>query len=201
MTMVTTASAEAPDRGRLRARYDHYPSAMSTFSSAAFSRRGPIFASGLALIVLAGGIGWYVHAAGSAQAEAAGSGTSTDASGEGILLGLAKSAVSEHRLVAPAGSNAYEFYLSLLQLDPKNAVARDDLNTLFTQACNDVEQAINARDVDEAQRELSLLRDYDSNNYKLALLGSKLSAQRMVMMREHEAQAAAIQARTESATL
>ena len=169
--------------------------------SAASSRRGLFLAAVFVLIVLAGGVGWYVHAAGSAKANAADpSSASTDASsGEGILLGLAKSAVGEHRIVAPAGSNAYEFYLSVLQLDPKNAVARDDLNTLFAQACDDVEQAINARDVDEAQRELSLLRDYDSNNYKLALLGSKLSAQRMVMTREHEAQAAAIQARAENA--
>jgi protein TonB len=200
--MVTTASAEAPERGCLRARYDPYASAMSIFPSAASSRRGLFFAAGLAILVFAGGIGWHFYAAGSAKADAAGSSsTSTDPNGEGILLGLAKSAVGEHRLVAPAGSNAYEFYLSVLQLDPKNTVAQDDLNTLFMQACNDVEQAINARDVDEAQRELALLRDYDSNNYKLALLGSKLSAQRMVMMREHEAQAAAIQARTENATL
>jgi protein TonB len=171
--------------------------------SAASSRRGLFLAAVFVLIVLAAGIGWYVHAAGSAKADAdaadSSSASTYASSGEGILLGLAKSAVGEHRIVAPAGSNAYEFYLSVLQLDPKNAAARDDLNTLFAQACDDVEQAINARDVDEAQRELSLLRDYDSNNYKLALLGSKLSAQRMVMTREHEAQAAAIQARAENA--
>jgi protein TonB len=141
-----------------------------------------------------------VHAAGSPKLDAgAASGTSGDAGGEGILLGLAKSAVSEHRLVAPAGSNAYEFYLSVLQLDPKNAVARDDMNALFTQACDVVERTIDARDVDEAQRELALLREVDIDNYKLALLGSKLSAQRMVLTREHEAQAAAIQAREENA--
>ena len=174
---------------------------MPTFLSAASSRRGIVFAAFFVLLVFAGAIGWYVHAARLAKADVAdASSSSTDASsGEGILLGLAKSAVGEHRLVAPAGSNAYEFYLSVLQLDPKNEVAREGLNTLFSQACNDVEQTINARDIDEAQRELSLLRDYDSNNYKLALLGSKLSAQRMVMMREHEAQAAAIQARAENA--
>jgi len=168
--------------------------------SAASPRRGLFFAAFAVLILVVGGIGWYVRATRSAKSEAAGaSSAATDSSGEGILLGLAKSAVGEHRLVAPAGSNAYEFYLSVLQLDPHNSAARDALSALFAQACDDVEQAINARNVDEAQRELSLLRDYDSNDYKLALLGSKLSAQRMVMTREHEAQAAAIEARTENA--
>jgi protein TonB len=198
--MVATASAEASDCGRLRARFDHCASVMPTSISAASSRRGILLATVPLLAALAAGIGWYVHAASSPKPDAASaSNASSDTSGEGILLGLAKSAVSEHRLVAPAGSNAYEFYLSVLQLDPKNAVARDDLNTLFPQACDVVEQTIDARDVDEAQRELALLREVDSNNYKLALLGSKLSAQRMVMTREHEAQAAAIQAREENA--
>ncbi len=168
--------------------------------SKASPRRGIFVGAVFVLVLLAAAIGWYVHASISAKADAAGlSGAAGDANGEGILLGLAKSAVSERRLVAPAGSNAYEFYLSVLQLDPKNAFARHDLDAHFSQACNDVEQAINVRDVDEAQREISLLRDYDRNNYKLALLASKLSAQRMVMMREHEVQAAAIQARAENA--
>jgi protein TonB len=167
--------------------------------SAAPSRRGLFFAAAFVLILVAGGIGWYVHATGTAKPDSSdASAAATNAGGEDILLSLAKAAVSEHRLVAPAGSNAYEFYLSVLQLDPKNAMVPDHLSALFADACNDVERAINARDVDEAQRELSLLRDYDSNNYKLALLGSKLSAQRMVMTREHEAQAAVIQAQSES---
>jgi len=171
-----------------------------TFSvSAASSRRGLFFATALVLILLAGGIAWHVRAAGAASMGPSDAADATGNSGEDILLGLAKTAVSERRLVAPAGSNAYEFYLSALQLDPQNAHTRESLAAAFSDACNDVERTINARDVDEAQRELSLLRDYDSNNYKLALLGSKLSAQRVVMTREHEAQAAAIQARAENA--
>ena len=151
------------------------------------------------LIVAVAGIGWYVHAVGSARSGTdTPSSASTDSSGEAILLGLAKVAVSEHRLVAPAGHNAYEFYFSVLQLDPANASVHEQLNRLFSRACNDLEQTINARDIEEAQRELALLRDYDSNNYKLALLASKLSAQRMVMVREHEAQAAAIQSQAEN---
>jgi protein TonB len=58
---------------------------------------------------------------------------------------------------------------------------------------------INPTDLDEAQRELSLLRDYDPTNYTLALLGGKLSAQRTLLTRQHEAEAARIQAQQEAA--
>jgi protein TonB len=62
-----------------------------------------------------------------------------------------------------------------------------------------VERLINPVDLDEAQRELSLLREYDATNYTLALLGGKLSAQRMLVTRQHEAQAAIIQAQQDAA--
>jgi protein TonB len=162
-----------------------------------------IFIVVCALVLIAIGIVLRVHASAHSSADSGATSTSSgaspaasasvDASGTGILLGLAKTAMSEHRLLAPAGSNAYEFYLSVLQLDPRNATAQDNLRASFDDACNLVEHAIDTRDLDEAQREISLLRDYDTTNYKLALLGSKLSAQRSVMTREHEAQAAIIQ--------
>jgi protein TonB len=153
------------------------------------------------LALAAVGIGWHVHALAHASADAgttpaADAAASADNNGVGILLGLAKTAMSDHRLVAPAGSNAYEFYLSVLQLDPRNATAQDTMHASFDDACNFVEHAIDTRDLDEAQRELGLLRDFDSTSYKLSLLGSKLSAQRSVMTREHEAQAAVIQSRS-----
>lgn len=122
-----------------------------------------------------------------------------DDNGVGILLDLAKTAVTEKRLVAPAGSNAYEFYLSVLQLDPQNKVAQDQLHDSFELASADVERAINDNDLDEAQRELSLLREFDKTNYILSLLGGKLDAQRQIQIRQDEARAAAMQAKQQSA--
>jgi protein TonB len=61
-----------------------------------------------------------------------------------------------------------------------------------------VEQAINARQLDEAERELRLLREADSSNFTLSLLAGKLDAQRMIVVREDEARAAAIRARQEA---
>lgn len=166
---------------------------MLHFRSIASDRRA--WAIGLLLIVgvLTGGAFWYVRSASAATTSA------DDANGVNILLGLADSAMHDGRLVAPEGSNAYEFYFSVLQLEPHNEVALENLKKAFVPACNEVERLINPTDLDEAQRELSLLREYDATNYTLALLGGKLSAQRMLVTRQHEAQAALIQAQQEAA--
>jgi protein TonB len=138
-----------------------------------------------------GGVPGVVSSGGPASASSTGG---KDDSGVGIMLDLAKTAVTEKRLVAPAGSNAYEFYLSVLQLDPQNKLAQDKLHDSFEAASADVERAINNNDLDEAQRELSLLREFDSTNYILSLLGGKLDAQRQIQTRKDEARAAVIQA-------
>lgn len=114
--------------------------------------------------------------------------------GLAILLDLAAKAMAEHRLVAPAGSNACEFYLSVRELDPDNTTAREGLRRLFPAATAEVERSINALQLDEAARELRLLRDVDGTDFTLALLGGKLDAQRQIVIREDEARAARIRA-------
>ena len=132
------------------------------------------------------------------EAAASASSPAGDQNGVGILLNLADQALADHRLVAPAGANAYEFYLSVLELDPANAVAHQHLGEQMPAAMAAVEQAINARQLDEAERELRLLREADSSNFTLSLLAGKLDAQRMIVVREDEARAAAIRARQEA---
>ena len=122
-----------------------------------------------------------------------------EAGGRAILLALAQSAEREHRLLAPAGSNAYEFYLSVLGLEPDDAATREALQRLFPAATKVVEQTIDHGELDEAERELRLLRDFDADNYLLALLAGKLAAQRHLEVRRHEARAAILQARARRA--
>ena len=110
-------------------------------------------------------------------------------SGSAILLGLARDAMHDGRLVAPAGSNAFEFYLSVLQLEPENRTAHEALRESFVRASEEIERAINRKDLEEARREIDLLREFDSNNFTLALLGGKLSAARNIMTKQHEAEA------------
>jgi protein TonB len=145
---------------------------------------------------LVGGGAWYAHRASVASAAAA----TPDNSEVGVMLGLADGAYRDHHWIAPVGSNVFEFYASVLQLDPQNATAIARLHDAFGPACDDLERTINDGDVDEAQRELRLLRDYDGKSYILALLGGKLEAKRTVLTRQHEAEAARIQAQQQSAT-
>ena len=118
-----------------------------------------------------------------------------EASGRAILLSLADQAVRDRRLAAPAGRNAYEFYLSALELEPGNEQAHEALLRLFPAATAATEEAIDRGELDEAERELRLLREFDRGNYIVLLLAGKLDAQRRVLVRQHEARAAILQAR------
>lgn len=170
---------------------------MSSSVSIPANRRGLLFVvlGAVLLLVIGGGL-WYART--QASSKAAEGHTANDGSEVGVMLDLADKAYQEKHLVAPIGSNVYEFYFSVLQLDPNNAIAQRRLREAFKPACDVVESTINSDDLDEAQRELSLLRQYDPHNYKLALLGSVLDAQRVIERRKHEAEAARIQAQQSS---
>ena len=105
------------------------------------------------------------------------------------LLAGARTAVNQQRLVAPKGNNAFEFYEKVLEKDPKNQVAADALRETFTFGANAVEQTINSRDFDEAQREIALLAKADPTNYTLTILRSKLDAQQKLAQRDQAQQA------------
>ena len=116
-------------------------------------------------------------------------GAGTDASGVTILLGLARDATRDGRLIAPEGNNAYEYYLSVLQLDANNATAQDALRETLPFASQEIERQINRRELQDARREIALLRDYDPTNYTLIILGAKLDAQQQVVTAQDEARA------------
>jgi hypothetical protein len=174
---------------------------MFRFLSVASRRNTLALVSMLAMMAAAGGIFWYSHAtanistidAGAQSAEVAPAPGDDAQSGTQILLGLARDAMHDGRLVAPAGSNAFEFYLSVLQLEPQNKTAQEALHESFPRASEEIEHTINQKDLDEARREIDLLREFDSTNFTLALLGGKLSAARNIETRQHEAEAERIQ--------
>ncbi|RUL64262.1 energy transducer TonB [Dyella dinghuensis] len=104
------------------------------------------------------------------------------------LLANARKAMNEQRVIAPAGNNAFEFYLDVLQKQPGNQTAADALRETFPFAANNVEQVINQRDFNEAQREIDLLAKVDPTNYTLTILRSKLDAQRKTLDEEQQKQ-------------
>jgi protein TonB len=102
------------------------------------------------------------------------------------LLAEARKAMNEQRLLAPAGNNAFDFYLKALEKQPGNSVAADALRETFPFAATAAEQTINSRDFSEAQREIDLLAKADPANYTLTILRSKLDAQRKLLDREQQ---------------
>lgn len=105
------------------------------------------------------------------------------------LLAEARKAMNEQRVLAPAGNNAFAFYLTALEKQPGNQVATDALRETFPFAATAAEQEINQRDFNEAQRQIDLLAKADPANYTLTILRSKLDAQRKVVDREQQQQA------------
>jgi len=173
---------------------------MSRVFPAALPRRGLVVSFALIATMAIAACTPAADGAGTQAKGPAAASSSGQDSGVSIMLGLAKTAVDEKRLIAPAGANAFEFYLSALQLEPDNAAATAGLHELFEPAADDIERAINDNNLDEAQRELSLLREFDGTSYKLALLGGKLDAQRQIQVREDEARAAVIQSQATSSS-
>lgn len=94
------------------------------------------------------------------------------------LLQHARQAMAEQRLLAPAGNNAFEWYLAVLKREPDNRVAQDALREVFPFAASAAEQTIDQGDAAEAQRQIGLLALADPQNYTLTLLQTKLQAQR-----------------------
>lgn len=105
------------------------------------------------------------------------------------LLAEARTAMNDQRYLAPAGNNAFEFYLRTLAKDPGNKVATDALRETFPFATNSAEQAINANNFSEAQREIDLLAKADPTNFTLTILRSKLDAQRNTQSKQQQAAA------------
>lgn len=102
------------------------------------------------------------------------------------LLSAAREAYAQHRLVAPAGNNAMEYYEAVLAQEPNNEVARDALRETFPFGVPDVEKAISQSNFDEASREIEVLAKADPTNYTLTLLRSKLDAQKKLQARQQQ---------------
>lgn len=102
------------------------------------------------------------------------------------LLTEARKAMNERRYLAPAGNNAYEFYLRVLEKQPGNRIAADALRETFPFAATSAEQAINSRNFDEAQRQIDLLAKADPANFTLTILRSKLDAQRKMLDKQQQ---------------
>ena len=102
------------------------------------------------------------------------------------LVRNAGSALSEKRYIDPPDNSAVDFYLLVLGRDANNAAAQEGLRELLPLATGEIEQKINAGQLDESRRAIDLLGKFDSNNYPLTILRNKLDLKKKQMDREQE---------------
>jgi len=102
------------------------------------------------------------------------------------LLRNAGTALSEKRYIDPPDNSAVDFYLLVLGRDANNAAAQEGLRELLPLATGEIEQKINAGQLDEGRRAIDLLGKFDSNNYTLTILRNKLDLKKKQMDREQE---------------
>lgn len=188
---------------------------MNTYSSRKQSVRGSaapkVIAGVVVLAAVAAGAWWFLQqreAKPAVVATTTSSGTSASAAADAaapVVEGLsidqlyreARKAMDEQRLVSPAGNNALEYYLAILQQDAKNSGAADAVRELFPFASGTAEQEINQGDLEDAGRIIASLAKADPSNYTLTILRSKLEAKRkQIADAEAAAQAAALAAAT-----
>lgn len=106
------------------------------------------------------------------------------------LLARARRAMAESRLVSPAGNNAYEAYLAVLDADAQNRSAREAVNDLYGIAVSSTEQAIASGDFDDASRLAGLLGKANPDSFTVNNLRQRIErGQALVAAAEQQAQA------------
>ena len=89
-------------------------------------------------------------------------------------LGNARLALRENRLMSPAGDNAYDRYRKVLELDPRNADAKDGLREIATRYVSFAESALDGGDVAQARDYLDRARQADASYAGIARLAARL---------------------------
>jgi protein TonB len=112
----------------------------------------------------------------------------------GALLAGARSAMADSRLVSPAGNNAYENYLAVLDQQPDNVSAREALNDLYGIAVSSADQAMAAGDIDDAERLAELLARSNPNSFTVVNLRQRIERARATAAAAEAAEAQRLQA-------
>jgi protein TonB len=105
----------------------------------------------------------------------------TDIGTVDALLGQARRAIGQQHLLAPAGANAFEWYLAVLRRQPGNRVAAEALRETFPFAAAAAEQTVERGEPAEARRQIDLLARADPGNYTLTLLRARLAARQQAV--------------------
>jgi protein TonB len=94
------------------------------------------------------------------------------------LLAAASTAMREGRMVQPAGDNAIDYYLRVLDAEPENRSAQLAILELMPMAQGETEQLIDGNHLDEAQVAVTLLKRASPTSVIVTSLEQRIVAQR-----------------------
>jgi protein TonB len=100
------------------------------------------------------------------------------------MLGAARQALTDERVVTPPGNSAIEYYLAVLAKEPNNPTAAQALVDVYPMAVSVAEREIAARRLDEAERIVALLDRASPDSFSVRSL-----RERVVAAREADARA------------
>lgn len=123
------------------------------------------------------------------------------------MLAAARQALSEERVVSPAGNSAMEYYLAVLAREPNNATATQALVDVYPLGVAVAEREIAQRRLDEAERIIGILDRASPNSFSVRSLRERVAvareaeqrAQLLAQQQEQERQRQAAEARQQAA--
>ena len=121
------------------------------------------------------------------------------------LLEAASTAMREQRLIQPAGNNAIEYYLKVLDAEPENRHAQLAILELMPLAQGVAERMIDTNNLDEAQAAVGLLKRAQPTSVVVTNLEQRIVTQRRaeeqrLQAEEEQKRLAERQAREQTAT-
>ncbi len=90
------------------------------------------------------------------------------------LIGNAKRALEENRLMSPAGDNAYDRYVQVLQIDPSDQRAVEGLRQVASRYVSMADRAVDKGDLEQARTFVERARRADASYAGIAAIESRL---------------------------
>ena len=138
-------------------------------------------ALGAGLLLLIGGIWFFMSKTGTQEETPATAQTQTAQSPAQAELALAKKALDEGKLVEPAGESALDLYRSALSIDPSSQAARDGVKAVADKILERGEKALVESKLEEAVASVELTRDILPDHPRLAFMDEQIKQKREFM--------------------
>jgi TonB family protein len=138
-------------------------------------------ALGAGLLILIGGIWFFMSKTGQEEAPTTAQTAQTAQSPAQAELALAKKALDEGKLVEPAGESALDLYRSALSIDPSSQAARDGVKAVADKILERGEKALVESKLEEAVAAVELTRDILPDHPRLAFMDEQIKQKREFM--------------------